>query len=131
MALQMNWFKRYINYKYDYFWTLTLYKLFKVNPQKRIAILNYGSEYFSPIIKNCKYDNIKNMLQNLQDFLREFVTNPESGDNRFIFQSAFHNNNIVVKDRKNEKWLTPDYYGSPKDLQISVNELYNATFHRL
>ena len=117
----MNWIKRYINFKYYDFWKLTLDKLFKVNPQNRITILNYGSEFLSPIINNCKYDIIKNMLQNLQDFLREFVTSPESGDNHFIFQSAFHNNNIVVKDRRNEKWLTPEYYGWPKDLQISVN----------
>ena len=72
------------------------------------------------------------MLQNLQDFLREFVTSPESGDNRFIFQLAFHNNNIVVKAQRNEKWLTPEYYGWPKGLQISVNELYKMQqFHLL
>ena len=64
------------------------------------------------------------MLQNLQNFLWEFVTSSESGDNRFIFESVFHNNNIGVKDRKNEKCLTPEYYGWPKDLQITTNELY-------
>ena len=81
------------------FWTLILDKLFKFNPQNRISILNYGSEYFTPIIKKCKYDIIKSMLQNLQNFLREFVTSPESSDNHFIFQSAFHNTNIGVKGR--------------------------------
>ena len=59
MALQLNWFKRYINYKYDDFLTLTLDNLFEVNPQNRISILNYGSEFFTPIIENCKYDIIK------------------------------------------------------------------------
>ena len=58
----MNWFKRYINLKYDDFWTLTLDKLFKVNPQNRITILNYGSEFLTPIITNCKYNIIKKKL---------------------------------------------------------------------
>ena len=89
MALQMNWFKRYINYKYDDFWTLTLDKLFKVNPQNQISILNYGSEFFTTIIENCKYDIIKIMLQNLQNFLQEFVTDSEVDDIRFIFQPTF------------------------------------------
>ena len=64
MAHQINWFKIYINYKYNDFWTLDLDKLFKVNPKNIISILNYGSEFFSPIIENCKYDIIKSMLQN-------------------------------------------------------------------
>ena len=111
MALQINWFIRYIDYRYDDFWTLTLDKLFKVNSQNRISIPNYGSECFSPLIENCKYDIIKSMLHNLQNFLQEFVTRPESGDNCFIFQSVFHNTNIRVKDQKSEYCLTPEYYG--------------------
>ena len=107
MALEMNWFKRNIDYKYDSFWTLTLDKLFKTNPPNTISILNYGIEFFTPIIKNSKYDIIESMLQNLQNFLREFVTSPESGDNGFRFQSAFHNTNIRVKGRKKEKCMTP------------------------
>ena len=54
MALQMKWFKRYINYKYDDLWTATLDKLFKVGPPNRILILNYGNEYFTPLIANYK-----------------------------------------------------------------------------
>ena len=77
LALQMNLFKMNNNYKYDNFWTLTLDKFFKVSRQNRISILNYGSEYFTPIIKNCKYDKFKSMLQNLQNFLWEFSTSPQ------------------------------------------------------
>ena len=124
MALQMNWLIRYINYKYEIFWPLTLDKLFKVNPQNWIAILNYGSEYFLLLIENSKYDIIKSILQNLQNFYREFLTSPESDDNHFIFQSAFLNINIGVNGRKKQKCLTPDYYGWPRDLNIIVNELY-------
>ena len=79
---------------------------------------------FPTLIENCNYDIIKSMLQNLQHFLWEFVTSPESGDNHFIFKSPFHNTNIGMKGRKKEKCLTPEYYGWPKDLQITVNELY-------
>ena len=55
------------------------------------------------------------MLQNLQNFLREFVTSPESDDNHFIFQLAFHNNSIGVKGSKKEKRLTPKNYGWRKN----------------
>ena len=64
------------------------------------------------------------MIPNLQNFLREFVTYQEMGDNDFIFQPAFHNINIGVKGRKKIAFLTPEYYGWPKNIQISVNELY-------
>ena len=64
------------------------------------------------------------MIQNFQNFLWEFVTNPDSDDDRFIFQSAFHNINIGVKGWKNKNFLTPECYGWPKNLQISVNELF-------
>ena len=63
------------------------------------------------------------MIQNLQNFLQEFVTNPDSGDNHFIFQLAFHNINIGVKGQKKKNFLTPEYHGWPKNLQISINEL--------
>ena len=45
IVLHMNWFKMYINHKYDDYWTLSLDRIFKVNPINRISILNYGSEY--------------------------------------------------------------------------------------
>ena len=64
------------------------------------------------------------MIQNLQNFLQEFVTNPDSGDNCFIFQLPFHNNNIGVRGQKKQKCPTPEYYGWPKNLKFSVNELY-------
>ena len=44
MALQMNWFKRYMNYKYDDYWTLSLDRVFNVNPTNRISILRWGCE---------------------------------------------------------------------------------------
>ena len=92
----MNWFKRYIHFKYDGYWTETLDKILKVSPINKISILNQGREYMQ-LIENYKYDIIKNMIQN---FLREFVRDREVGDNRIIFQPAFHNMNPCVKVRK-------------------------------
>ena len=84
MALQLNWFKRYINHKYEDYLTLSIYRIFKVNPINRISILNYGSDYYSPLIAKWEHDIIKNIVQNLQNFLPEFVTNSDSGDNHFF-----------------------------------------------
>ena len=81
-------------------------------------------EYFTILIKNCKFDIIKDMIKNLQSFLREFVTKPESGDNRYILQSSFHNRNVREGGQKRGRILTPEYYGWPKNLQICINELY-------
>ena len=64
------------------------------------------------------------MIKNLQNFLHEFVTKPEYGDNRYIFQSAFHNRNVREGGLKRGRILTPEYYGWPKNLQICINELY-------
>ena len=94
MALQMNWFKRYINNKYKDYWTAILDQHLKVSLNTRKRLLKYGSEYFSPLIWSCNFEIIRNMIKNLQAFLREFVTEPESGDKCFNFQSSFHNTNI-------------------------------------
>ena len=63
------------------------------------------------------------MIQNLQEFLQEFVTNPGEGDNRFLFQPVFRKKNFGLKGRKS-KLLLPEFYGSALDLKICVIELY-------
>ena len=95
-----------------------------VNPTNRISILNYGSKYYMQLIENCKYNFIKNVIQNWQTFFQEFVTNPDAGDHRFIFHLTVHNSNIGVKSWKDGNFFTPEYYGWYKNLQISINELY-------
>ena len=124
MALQMNWLKRYINNNYDDYWTKILDQHLNVTVSNRKKILNYGSEYFSPLIQSCKFAIIVNMIKNLQVFLREFVTEAEAGDNRFIFQSSLHNRNIREGGLRTKRMLTPTFYGWPPDLQICVNELF-------
>ena len=43
MALRMNWLKRYINLRYDDYWTSILDEVMDITPN----ILRYGSEYFT------------------------------------------------------------------------------------
>ena len=81
----MNWIKRYIHLKYEDFRTEILDKRLGVDKNNRKKILSYGSEYFTKIIEGQWESHvIKSMIVNLQTFLREFVTSPEAGDNRFI-----------------------------------------------
>ena len=124
MALQMNWFKRYINNEYEDYWTKILDQHLNISVSNRKKILKYGSEYFSPIIQSCKFAIIGNMIKNLQAFLRAFVTEADAGDNCFIFQSSFHNENIREGGLKTKRMLTPTFYGWPSDLQICVSELF-------
>ena len=96
----------------------------KVSVNTRKRILKSGSEFFSPLIRFCKFEIIGNMIKNFQPFLREFVTEPDLGDNRFIFQSFFHNKNIREGGMKKKRMLVPGFYGWPCELQMGVNELF-------
>ena len=122
----MNWLKRYINLHYEDFWTDILDKKLGVNKNNREKILSFGSEYFTKIIQGqWESQVIKNMIVNLQSFLREFVTKPEVGDNCFITQPAFYNRNIVEGGRGRKKFLVPCTYGCQDDLQINIDMLFN------
>ena len=59
MALQMNWLKRYINHRYGDFCTTMLDEHLGVTPNNRKKILNYGSEFFTPLIMSCMFEIIK------------------------------------------------------------------------
>ena len=122
----MNWLKRYINLKYEDFWTDILDKKLGVNKNNREMILSYGSEYFTKIIeRQWESQVIKSMIANLQTFLREFVTSPEAGDNRFITQPAFYNRNIVEGGNRRKRILIPRTYGWQDNLQINIDMLFN------
>ena len=81
----------------------------------------------SPLIIQGQWESqvIKNMIVNLQSFLREFVTKPEAGDNRFITQPAFYNKNIVEGGCGRKKILIPRIYGWQDNLQINIDMLFN------
>ena len=62
------------------YWTSLLDNIFGVTIDTRYKILSYGSEYFTTIIQGQWESNeLRNLILTLQEFLREFVTNPETG----------------------------------------------------
>ena len=80
-GLKLNWI---IINKYNDFWADLLDEILGVTINARHKILSFGGEYFTPIIQGQWESNeLRNLISILQEFLREFVTNPESGDNRF------------------------------------------------
>ena len=95
-GLQTNWIKRYIFQQYDDYWTDILDDELGVNINNNKKLSYYGSEYFTPIIqRNWESDELRNIVSTLQELLREFVTDPKTGDNRFITQPVFFKNNIT------------------------------------
>ena len=126
-GLKTNWIKRYIFHGYDDFWTDILDEVLGVNINTRKNILLYGSEYFNSIIQqDWESDQLKELILTLQELLREFVTDPETGDNRFITQSVFFNKNITCNYRgRKRKFLNPTMYGWPRDFLLSVKNVYN------
>lgn len=122
----MNWIKRYIHQEYEDYRTNILDAKLGVDKKNREKILSYGSEYFTKILdEQWESQVIKNMVVNLQNFLRDFVTCPETGDNRFIMQPAFYNRNIVEDGSKKKRVLLPRTYGWQDNLQISIDMLFN------
>ena len=65
-------------------------RYFGVTLDTRHKILSYGSEYFTNIIQgHWESNELRNLILKLQEFLREFVTCPKTGDNRFAAQPVF------------------------------------------
>ena len=99
-GLKTNWIKRYIFHRYDDYWTDILDEVLGVNINNRKNILYYGSEYFNHIIQqDWESDQLRGLILTMQELLREFVTDPETGDNRFITQPVFFNKNITCNFR--------------------------------
>ena len=91
-GLKTNWIKRYIFHSYDDFWTDILDEVLGVNINTRKNILHYGSEYFNHIIQqDWESDQLRELILTMHELLREFVTDPETDDNRFITQPVFFN----------------------------------------
>ena len=86
---------RYICQNYDDFWTTLLDKLLDIDKQSRKKILKWGPEEFNRPIE--KYNNkfIRPPLVSMKLLYTRFVTPPEAGDNRFIFQPVFRNKNFL------------------------------------
>ena len=64
------------------------------------------------------------MLITLQEFISIFVTKPDYGDNRFICQPLFKNNNLKYPWRNKNVVFRQDYFGLPPNIKLNVNQLY-------
>ena len=125
-GLKTNWIKRYIFQGYDDFWTDILDEVLGVTINTCKNILQYGSEFFNHILQqDWESDQLKNLILTMQELLREFVTDPETGDNRFITQSVFFNKNITCNLKgKRRKFLNPAMYGWPRDFLLSIKNVF-------
>ena len=57
----------------------------------------------------------------MQELLRKFVTDPETGDNRFITQSVFFNKNITCNIKGKKKVSESNYVRLAKKLSFISN----------
>ena len=121
--------KRYVSEQYKDFWTNILDEALKVTPTSRKLILKWGSEQFEPAISNCKSSTIKTLLQCMQELTEKFVTPPETGDNRFIFQPLFQNKNLKYQKQNHKRKRLVTFqqldFKLPSNTAVTINELYN------
>ena len=127
--IKLNWMNTYITEQYKDYWTEILDTLLEVTPATRREILKWGSDRFTDPIKNCKFSAIKPLLLCMQELTAKFVTPPERGDNRYIFQPVFQNQNLKYKKtvRRSKKSVTFQQtdFGIPPKVNVTVNEIFN------
>ena len=56
-----------------------------------------------------------------------FVTPPDAGDNRFIFQPIFRNRNLMRIAKGKRVTLLQEDFGVNRKATLSVNECFNST----
>ena len=92
-------------------------------------ILKWGSEQFTPAIVRCKFSAIRSLLLCSQELTAKFVTIPETGDNRFIFQPIFQNENLMYGKStcKRKKIVTFQQvdFDIPSQISITINKVFN------
>ena len=126
-AIRINWMHRYISQSYDDFWTSILDNLLGVTKTSRKTILHWGPEEFNRPIEKCNNRFMTPLLVSMKLLYTRFVTPPESGDNRFIFQPVFRNKNFtrIVKGKK--QTLLQEDFGVDRKATLSVDKSYNGT----
>ena len=80
---------------YNDYWTDLLDELLQVTLATRKSILRWGSDQFNPAINKCNHPALKSLLVCMRELAEKFVTKPETGDNRYIFQPVFHIRNLM------------------------------------
>ena len=143
-AIKVSWIKRYCVDKIDDNWADIIDSFFKITPDTRHTINNFGPERFNKILK-ADIPVISSLFIAYKTFRHNFPTPPNTMDNSWLKQCAFYNMNITRKQINSTKkiFLTPTFYGIPdkyhtltlKDLfpqgafitHVSLNRLTNST----
>ena len=120
---------RYVCQNYNDFWTTLLDHLLDIDKHSRRKILKWGPEEFNRPIEKCNNRFIKPLLVSMKLLYTKFVTPPEAGDNRFIFQPVFRNKNFMRVAKGRRVTLLQEDFGINRKATLSVSECYNsATF---
>ena len=84
--------------------------------------LLWGAEEFNRLIEKCNNRFMKHLLVSMKLLYTKFVTPPEYGDNRFIFQPVFRNKNFtrIVKGKK--RTLLQQDFGVDRKATLSVDK---------
>ena len=105
-------------------------KLLGVTKISRNSILHWGPEEFNRPIEKCDNRFLKPLLVSMKLLYTKFITPPEYGDNRFIFQPVFRNKNFtrIVKGKK--QTLLQEDFGVDRKATLSVDKCYNSTIFK-
>ena len=71
---------------YNDFWTSLLDLYLDTTPINRKKVLEWGTEEFNKPFERCNNRFLKPILTSMKLLYSKFVTPPETGSNRFIFQ---------------------------------------------
>ena len=128
-SIRINWMHRYICQNYDDFWTSILDQFLNVDKNTRRNILKWGPEEFNRPIEKCNNRFIKPLLVSMKLLYIKFITPPEFGDNRFIFQPVFRNRNLMRIAKGKRVTLLQEDFGVSRKATLSVYECFrSATF---
>ena len=125
-SIRINWMHRYVCQNYDDFWTTLLDQLLDIDKHSRRKILKWGPEEFNRPIEKCNNRFIKPLLVSMKLLYTKFVTPPEAGDNRFIFQPVFRNKNFMRVAKGRKITLLQEDFGVNRKATLSVSECYNS-----
>ena len=96
----------------DDHWADILDSIFKLTPETRHTILQYGPERFNKII-NMKIPGLSSIMSSYKILKQHFPTCPSTLDNSWLFQPVFFNTNFTRQypNSKKKTFLTPTFYG--------------------
>ena len=111
---------------YSNYWTKILDNLLGVTFSTRKSNIYCGAEVFNRPIEKCNIRFLNHLLVSMKLLYTKFVTPAETGDNRFIFQPVFSNNNFTRISKGKKICLLQEEFGVEKKATSSVNQCYSG-----